>query len=105
FAERYADEIVIRAIDEPGGPTSEDALVLASLGEYSYTDPSQNSGALPSWAKAAMGIVGWFWGDRIANTAISGAAELHQNYEARFNAKQKYYLAVTYGPHVYGLSL
>ena len=40
-----------------------------------------------------------------ANVAISGAAELQQAWDGRFGAKQKYFLATTYGPHVYGLSL
>jgi hypothetical protein len=105
FAERYADEIVLRAIDEPGGPMSEDALVLASLGEYSYTAPGQATPALPAWARALMGPVGWMLGDEAANVAITGAAELHQSYVDRFTSKQKFYLAVTYGPHVYGLAL
>jgi len=104
FAERYADEIALRAIDEPGGPMSESALVADSLGEYSYTDPSQTTGALPGWVKVLMGIAG-LWGDNISNAALTGLAELHQNYENQVGAKQKYYLAVTYGPHVYGLSL
>jgi hypothetical protein len=105
FAERYVDEIVVRAIDEPGGAVSESALVLASLGQYSYTDPSQSTGALPAWAKALFGPLGSLFGDQAANLAISGAAELQQGYENRFSSKQKYYLAVTYGPHVYGLAL
>jgi hypothetical protein len=105
FAERYADELVVRAIDEPGGPMSEGALVTASLGQYSYTDPTQYTGSIPGWAKATMGVAGLLFGDEIANVAITGLAELNQNYENRFAAKQKYYLVVTYGPHVYGLAL
>jgi hypothetical protein len=104
FADRYADEIAVRAIDEPGGPMSEAVLLQASLGEYSPMDPNQSTGALPFWAKAAMGVAGFF-GDEISNVAITGLAELHQNYNNRFAAKQRYYQAVTYGPHVYGLSV
>jgi hypothetical protein len=104
FADRYADEIALRAIDEPGGPTSESALVRDSLGEPSYTDPSQYTARLPSWVKAAMGFAG-LWGDEIANVALTGMAELQQGYENSVGAKQKYYQAVTYGPHLYGLSL
>ena len=104
FADRYADEIAVRAIDEPGGPTSESALVRDSLGEPSYTDPSQYSGRLPTWLKASMGFAG-LWGDEIANVALTGMAELHQGYENQVGAKQKFFQAVTYGPHVYGLSL
>jgi len=104
FADRYADEIAVRAIDEPGGPTSESALVRDSLGEVSYTDPSQFTGQLPAWIKASMGIAG-LWGDEIANVALTGMAELHQGYENQVGSKQKYFQVVTYGPHVYGLSL
>jgi hypothetical protein len=32
FLERYTDEIAIRAVDDPGSPTGEAALVIASLG-------------------------------------------------------------------------
>jgi hypothetical protein len=105
FAERYVDEIVVRAIDEPGGAVSESALVLASLGQYSYTDPSQSTGALPAWAKFLLGPLAVLFGDQTTNIAISGAAELQQGFDNRFSAKQKYYLAATYGPHVYGLAL
>jgi hypothetical protein len=104
FADRYADELAVRAIDEPGGPMSETALLHASLGEYSYTDPSQSTGALPWWMKAAMGVAG-FLGDDVSNVAITGLAELHQNYDDRFRAKQRYFAVVTYGPHLYGLAL
>src|SRR6185295_5577138 len=102
--DRYADEIAVRAIDEPGGPTSESALVHDSLGEPSYTDPSQMTGRLPGWIKASMGVAG-LWGDEIANVALTGMAELHQGYENQVGSKQKYYQVVTYGPHIYGLSL
>lgn len=105
FADRYADELAVRAIDEPGGAVSESALIRASLGEYSYTDPAQSTGELPAWAKGTMGAAGFLFGEEVANVAITGLAELHQNYSARFAAKQKYYLAVTYGPHVYGLTI
>ena len=104
FADRYADELAVRAIDEPGGPMSETALLRASLGEYSYMDPAQSTGALPGWMKAAMGIAG-FLGDDLADIAITGLAELNQNYEDRFRSKQRYYAVVTYGPHLYGLAL
>jgi hypothetical protein len=105
FLERYTDEIAIRSIDEPGGPISENSLVLASLGEYSATERSQYGAALPGWAKATMGIAGWFFGDEIANVAISGLAAMNQDYEGRFSSKQRYYLAVSYGPHLYGLAV
>jgi hypothetical protein len=104
FADRYADELAVRAIDEPGGPMSETALLRASLGEFSATDPSQSTGPLPWWMKAAMGVAGFF-GDDLSNIAITGLAELNQNYEDRFRGKQRYYAVVTYGPHLYGLSL
>jgi hypothetical protein len=96
FADRYADELAVRAIDEPGGPMSETALVKDSLGEYSYTDRSQHTAPLPSWIP---------FGNEIANVVITGFAELHQNYENQFSSKQKHYQAVTFAPHLYGLSL
>ncbi|HZE99045.1 MAG TPA: hypothetical protein VE981_18715 [Planctomycetota bacterium] len=105
FAERYTDEIAIRSIDEPGGPTGETALVLASLGEYSLTDTSQHTGAVPSWAKLLLGPAGWIFGDQAVNVAIGGIAALNQNYENRFAAKQRFYQVLTYGPHLYGLSV
>ena len=96
FADRYADELAVRAIDEPGGPMSESALVRDSLGEYSYTERSQFTSQLPSWIP---------FGNEIANVVVTGFAELHQNYENQFTSKQKYYQAVTFAPHLYGLSL
>ncbi len=92
FEERYLDSIAARAVDEPGSPTSEAALVRASLGEYSYFDMAQSTGDLP-------------FGEEIINVGVSGAAQLAQNWSTRFSAKQKYYLATAYGPHVYGLAL
>jgi len=105
FLERYTDEIAIRSIDEPGGPLNEETLVLASLGEYSATDRSQYGPALPSWARATMGVAGWFFGDGLANVAISGLAAMSQDWEGRFTSKQRYFLAATYGPHLYGLAV
>ena len=105
FQDRYLDEIVIRSIDEPGGPVSESALVLASLGEYSLTDPTQSTGGIPSWAKLLMGPAGFFLGDEIANVAIGGLAQLNQNTENRFMAKGKFYQVLTLAPHLYGLSM
>jgi hypothetical protein len=54
--------------------------VLASLGEYSLhgSGPEQRRASVVG--QAAMGVVGWLWGDRIANTAITGLAELQQSY-------------------------
>jgi hypothetical protein len=104
FADRYADELAVRAIDEPGGPMSETSLLRLSLGEYSYTESSQSTGPLPWWMKAAMGVAGLF-GDEISNVTIAGLAELNQNYEDRFRSKQRYFAVVTYGPHLYGLAL
>lgn len=106
FAERYLDEIATRAIDEPGGPMSEGALLSASLGEYSYTDKSQYTGEIPAWAKFLMlDRIGLLFGDEIANVTITGLAELQQNFENRFRAKQLYYLATTFAPHAYGIAL
>ncbi|MBV8878935.1 MAG: hypothetical protein JO332_03115 [Planctomycetaceae bacterium] len=105
FEDRYVDEIVLRATDEPGGPVSESTLVAASLGDYSLMDPSQSTGTLPSWAKGLLGAAGWLFGDELANVAIGGLAQLNQNWENRFAAKQRYYQVLTLGPHVYGLSV
>ncbi|MBI3856489.1 MAG: hypothetical protein HY293_12450, partial [Planctomycetes bacterium] len=103
FADRYADELALRAIDEPGGSVSESALVRASLGEYSAMDPTQSTGAIPSWAKATLGVAGYFFGDEMANVALTGLAELHQDYVDRWTAKQRYYVIAAYGPHIYGI--
>lgn len=105
FQDRYTEEISIRAIDEPGSPMSETELVRASLGEYSYTNRAQYTGTLPHWAKATMGVWGAIFGDEIVNVTLTGLAELQQNWEARWSSKQKLWLAITFGPHLYGLSL
>ena len=102
FRERYLDELCTRAIETPGAPLSESALVAASLGDYSYTDPSQSTG---SFRGALLGIAIRWIDETLPNAAIAGAAKLQQDWENRFSARQKYYLAVTLGPHAYGLSL
>ena len=105
FEDRYLDEIAIRSIDEPGGPVSESALVLASLGEYSVTDRAQNIGTLPFWAKSLMGPAAWVFGDAAANVAIGSVAQMNQSFENTFAGKQRYYQVLTLGPHLYGLSV
>jgi hypothetical protein len=107
FRERYEEEVCRRAADDPDSPTGEAALVAASLGSYSYSNAAQSTGTFPAWAK---GVVSMFPGleplwETGANVAITGLAELQQSWDGRFTAKQKYYLATIYGPHVYGLSL
>ncbi len=105
FRERYLETLCLRAIDDPGGPTGERALVLASLGSYSYTDRAQSTGEFPWWVRPPWA---WFAGElweQGANWAVSGVAELQQSWDNKFTAKQKYYLVATYGPHLYGLSL
>ncbi len=105
FRDRYFETVCLRAIDDPGGPTGEQALVVASLGAYSYTDRSQSTGEFPGWVRPPWA---WFAGDLWeagANAAVTGIAELQQSWDNRFTAKQKYYLATTYAPHLYGLSL
>jgi hypothetical protein len=107
YRERYLEAVCLRAIDDPGAPTGERALVLASLGGYSYLDPAQSTGEFPWWVKppwawTRLGSSLWEGG---ANAALTGVAELHQAWENRFTSKQQYYLVTTYGPHVYGLSL
>lgn len=110
FEERYVDELAVRAVDEPGSPTSEEALVRAALGSYSPLDRAQSVGELPRWVDGLLGGVGLLPGthgvlEDAANLAISGAAVLEQSWKNRFSAKQQYYLATAYGPVVYGLSL
>lgn len=105
FQDRYADELAIRSIDEPSGPVGEASLVLASLGESSLTDGSQSTGAFPGWAKLLMGPAGWLIGDPAVHAAIGGLAELNQDWDNRFSARQRYYQVITYGPHVYGLTV
>ena len=39
------------------------------------------------------------------SASSSTASILQQSWSNRFGAKQRYYLSVTYGPHVYGLCL
>jgi hypothetical protein len=106
FRSRYEEEVCRRAVDEPGSPTSEAALVAASLGRYSYVDEAQSTGRFPWWVKGMFQSpsLAALW-DQGANWAISGIAELQQSWDGRFSAKQKYFLATVYGPHVYGLSL
>lgn len=107
FRSRYESELCRRAVDDPGSPTSEAALVAASLGAYSYTDGAQSTGAFPSWAKGLLAVpapLGQLW-DFGANAAITGIAQLTQSWSNRFSSKQKYYLSTIYGPHVYGLAL
>ena len=107
FRRRYMDQLAIRATDEPGSPSSESDLVLASLGEYSYIDPSQSVGHTPFWAKALIGPA-WLpfeYKDAAYNLVLGGLAALNQDWENRWSAKQKYYLAGVYGPHIYGLAL
>lgn len=105
YRDRYLETVCVRAVDDPDGPTGERALVLASLGSYSYLDRAQSTGDFPWWVKPPWAwVTGDLW-DRGANAAIAGVAELQQSWDNRFTAKQQYYLVTTYGPHVYGLSL
>ncbi len=105
FMERYLDRVAERALREGAGPSGEMGLVYASLGEYSLIDPSQDTVRLPLWARPLGGLITLIGGDRVANILASGAAQLHQWWDNQFSAKQKYYLATVYGPHVYGLAL
>jgi hypothetical protein len=112
FGERYADLLVTRAIDEPGSPTSESALVLASLGRYAHFDPAQSTGGLGGVDPAPGDAVAWATGRSVAgwlgwgvDGGVSMLAALRQAWSNRFAAKQAYYLVIAYGPHVYGLAL
>lgn len=107
FRARYEEEVCRRAVDDPGSPTSEPALVAAALGSTSYLDPGQSTGAYPAWMKgwpfALPGISG-LW-DQAADAGLTWAAELQQNWSNRWTSKQRYFLVTTLAPHVYGLSL
>ncbi|HLF92132.1 MAG TPA: hypothetical protein VJB14_01615 [Planctomycetota bacterium] len=102
FRERYFDRLCERAVEAPGSPTSEAALVAASLGEYSAMDPAQATGASPLWAKVLFGVVAH---DVVVTAAVSETARMKQDGELRYASKQQYYLATVLGPHLYGLSL
>jgi hypothetical protein len=106
FIEAYADQVVARAVDEPGSPTSEAALVAASLGEYRHFDPAQSTGGASPWAAAERprGLIWDLLGAGV-DGGVSVLAGLRQAWESRFAAKQAYYLVVSYGPHLYGLTL
>lgn len=107
FRARYEEEVCRRAVDDPGSPTSEPALVAASLGRYAYFDEAQSTGAYPVWMKGwPFGLPGLseLW-DRGADAALGYAAKLQQDWSNRWTSKQSYYLATTLGPHVYGLTL
>ena len=107
FFELYLDQIAVRAIDGPGGPLSEAGLVAASLGKYSYVDESQSTGPRNGFTQFLMGPLfsHLLPGDKLFNAAVSGVAEIHQDWMNRFDGKQKYFLATVYGPHIYGLAL
>ena len=90
FADRYFRELCLRAIDDPLGPTGEPALVAESLGVYGRLDPAQSVGDRFLGAEQSL--------------AIGTVAVFKQAWEAKFEAKQKYWLATIYGPHVYGLT-
>jgi hypothetical protein len=105
FEERYLDEMARRALDEGASAAGESARVAAALGEYSLTDPAQDTLKVPWWARPLGGLVVMAGGDRAANVLVSGASQLNQWWENAFTARQKYYLACVYGPHVYGLAL
>jgi hypothetical protein len=107
FRARYEEEVCRRAADDPGSPTNEAALVASAVGSYSYLDRAQSTGEFPWWVKLwpyQLPGLSDVW-EGAANAAISGVAQLQQSWDNRFTAKQKYYLASTLGPHVYGLTL
>lgn len=111
FEERYLETVCVRLQDDPGSPTSEMSLVVASLGRYSYFDRAQSTGGIPGWVKLAggglspsAGALISALGDDVANVAISGAAALEQGWANRFSGKQSYYLVTVYGPHAFGLA-
>lgn len=90
FAARYLRELCVRAVDDPLGATGEPALVAESLGGYGRFERAQSVG-------------GSVLGDEL-NLAVGTVAAFKQAWEAKFEAKQRYWLATVYGPHVYGLT-
>lgn len=105
FEARYLEEVCLKLIDGPSSPLSEPALAAASVGDYSYVDPAQSTGAFPAWAR---GLWGWLFPDlweRGANAVVAGVSELQQSWDNRFTAKQRYFMATVAGPHVYGFVL
>jgi hypothetical protein len=96
FRERYLEEVARRAVDDPGSPTHEMRLAVEALGSYSWTAEGQSVGE----AEGAPGFL-----EKAVNFVVSGVAALTQDVTDRFSAKQKYYIAVSYGPAIYGLSL
>ena len=109
FRERYLDEIATKALRDPWSPTGETSLVRASLGRYSYTDPSQSVGYSTGLQDGmSVGSAGWLANAVIEdalNVIVSTSSTFQQAWSNRFAAKQRYYLVITYGPHVYGLCL
>lgn len=104
FEERYLDQIARRALEEGADPAAETARVLAALGEYSGTDPAQSTGGMPNIFKTLLVPPPLRdLSDRLVDGVISGAAQIHQAWTNRFSSRQRYYLVIVYGPHIYGL--
>ncbi len=107
FRARYEAEACRRAVDDPGSPLSEGALLAAALGTYSYTDAAQSTGAFPRVATGLLAVpdsVSRLW-DWTANLVLSAAGAFQQSLSQRLTAKQTYFTATAYAPHLYGLSL
>ena len=107
FRARYEAEACRRAVDDPGSPLSEGALLATALGSYSYTEAAQSTGAFPRMTTGLMAvpdIVSQIW-DQGANLVLSAAGAFQQSLSQRLTAKQTYYTATVYAPHLYGLSL
>ena len=107
FRARYEAEACRRAVDDPGSPVSEGALLAAALGTYSYTDAAQSTGAFPRVATGLLAVpdsVSRLW-DWTANLVLSGAGAFQQSLSQRLTAKQTYFTATVYAPHLYGLTL
>jgi hypothetical protein len=105
FAARYLEEVCLRTIDDPHGATGEHRLAQDAVGTYAYLEPAQSAGAMPAWTRGAAGwLLPGLW-DAGFDGAVAGIAAFQQGWSNRFGAKQRYYQAVTFGPHVYGLVL
>lgn len=102
FRERYLDALCARAVEAPGSPTSETALVAASLGDFAYANPGESTGIV---GRLLLEVFGAAPRTTKNPEAVLGPAEVQQGAELLFAARQKFYLATVLGPHLYGLSL
>jgi hypothetical protein len=102
FREHYVDELCARAVEAPGSPTNEAALLTAALGDYAYANPDSSTGLVGRFFQSIFGAVPL---DTKNPEAVLGPAEILQRSDLYFDARQKYFLATVIGPHLFGLSI